>query len=437
MTAEETVARLEKHVSPITGAVAWLADLTEPGDTGHTFWAGHWFPILSTERGAAVLRQNVRGRSGGKGPTEAQARASAICESLERYSGCFFGDEPRTRATRDEVGERAIPFEHLVLYSDAQYEHRGEWNRGQSSELQLVPHPLAHDVEIDWTEAWSLTREDSRLVPTAYCYYGHPDIAGWDSFFCAGDSNGQGAGNTLEEAVTQGLMELCERDGVAIWWYNRLRLPAIDLDSFGLPWIDRVREEYEQAGREIWALDLTTDIGIPVFVAVSKRVHGDDEDLIFGFGSHLEPKLALTRAFSELNQFLPAVRRDEKGEFALDDPDALWWWANSSLEADPHLAPAADAAARTLSDFPDRAGDDLAADFRTCVGLLEEAGLETFVVDQSRPDIELRVTKVMVPTMRHFWRRLREGRLYDVPVRLGLLDEPLREDELNPKNIWF
>ena len=44
-----------------------------------------------------------------------------MCESLERFSGCFFEDEPRIRTTRGELGERALPFEELVLYSDKQY----------------------------------------------------------------------------------------------------------------------------------------------------------------------------------------------------------------------------------------------------------------------------------------------------------------------------
>jgi len=34
--------------------------------------------------------------------------------------------------------------------------------------------------------------------------------------------------------------------------------------------------------------------------------------------------------------------------------------------------------------------------------------------------------------MRHFYRRFAPGRLYDVPVKLGLRDRTLSEDELNP-----
>jgi ribosomal protein S12 methylthiotransferase accessory factor len=33
--------------------------------------------------------------------------------------------------------------------------------------------------------------------------------------------------------------------------------------------------------------------------------------------------------------------------------------------------------------------------------------------------------------MRHFYRRFAPGRLYDVPIKLGLRDWPMPEEELN------
>jgi ribosomal protein S12 methylthiotransferase accessory factor len=42
------------------------------------------------------------------------------------------------------------------------------------------------------------------------------------------------------------------------------------------------------------------------------------------------------------------------------------------------------------------------------------------------------VVRVIVPGLRHFYRRFGPGRLYDVPVKMGLLDRPLQESELTP-----
>ncbi|MEK8104196.1 YcaO-like family protein [Micromonospora sp. M12] len=80
---------------------------------------------------------------------------------------------------------------------------------------------------------------------------------------------------------------------------------------------------------------------------------------------------------------------------------------------------------------------DVGDDVRRCVRLAERAGLEVIVVDQSRPDIDLAVVKVVVPGLRHFWRRLGPGRLWDVPAELGR--DPLAVDETsaNPLNVFF
>jgi len=59
-------------------------------------------------------------------------------------------------------------------------------------------------------------------------------------------------------------------------------------------------------------------------------------------------------------------------------------------------------------------------------------GLDVLVLDQTRPDLEIPVARVIVPGLRHLDRRFAPGRLYDVPVELGLRKRPLREAELNP-----
>ena len=63
--------------------------------------------------------------------------------------------------------------------------------------------------------------------------------------------------------------------------------------------------------------------------------------------------------------------------------------------------------------------------------------MELLVLDQTRADVGLAVVKVFVPGLRHFWARFAPGRLYDVPVKLGWLSRPRREDELNPVPVFI
>ena len=90
-----------------------------------------------------------------------------------------------------------------------------------------------------------------------------------------------------------------------------------------------------------------------------------------------------------------------------------------------------------LDDFPRRWADDLRTDIETCQRIVEGASLEMLVLDQTRPDIGIPVTKVVVPGMRHFWARYAPGRLYDVPVTMGWRETALTEDQLNPVTIFI
>ena len=85
----------------------------------------------------------------------------------------------------------------------------------------------------------------------------------------------------------------------------------------------------------------------------------------------------------------------------------------------------------------DLSSGDIASEIDACVRVLGEAGLEVFVLDQSRPDLDIKVAKVIVPGLRHFWRRLGPGRLFEVPVAMGLAERALDEHELNPKSVFF
>jgi ribosomal protein S12 methylthiotransferase accessory factor len=436
MPPEATFSRLEKHISRLLGAVTNLRSLSGPGDPTHSYAAGHNF---ATQHSIQGLRRTLRGLSGGKGRTEIQAKVSAVCEAIERYCGVWRDGYPATMARYGDLEpEQAVDVAELLLFSAAQYADREQWNRESAGRLHRVPHQLDPKREISWTTAWSLTDERVRLVPAAYTWYGHPDLN--HHAFCYPDSNGSAAGNTVEEAVLQGLCEVVERDSAALWWYNRARRPAVDLDSLHDSYVEQLRELYAAQGRQIWALDLTADLGIPAFAALSRRTDHPVEDVLLGFGAHIDARLALTRALTELNQFLPAVsgrNPDGSTSYWEDDPATLAWWRDARVDEEAWLLPDPDAKPVTLDAYPSRFSGDLADDVRGCVELARAAGLEVIVCDQSRPDIELNVVKVIIPGARHFWRRLAPGRLYDVPVALGWVDRPFSEDDGNPYSIHF
>ncbi len=425
--AEETYRRFRYHVSPITGAASELTEYPMP-DAGMHVWRSGTNPGLPAKN-LLNLRRTLRSMTAGKGTTREQARVGALSEALERYSGMTHGEEPRIRGSLRGLGDAAIHPNDCMLFSDAQFDDAERIN-ARDSWFDVVPARFDETAELDWTPLWSLTHERWMLLPTDCCYYGESSGRAMRQGLLA-DSNGCAAGNTLTEAILQGFLELVERDSIALWWYNRLSRPAVDLVGLADPWADEVIAGYRRRGREVWALDLTTDLGIPAFVALSRRTDHATERILMGFGAHLDGRVAVLRALAELNQ-MSHVGDDPPPGTAGFDRDMERWMTTATVANQPYLLPDPAMPPWRLADHPSQAGMDLAADVLSCRRRVEAAGLAIHVLDQTRPDIGLPVARVVVPGLRPFWSRLAPGRLYDVPVRMGWLDAPLAESELNP-----
>ncbi len=433
VSPEETLAKYRHLVSPVSGVVTWVARTTEQADSWlHVYWAGTNYGLRS--RKLSSLRRSLRSKSAGKGSTRAQSEASALCEAIERYSGAYHGDEiccTHRYADLAVAGDAAaIPPNDVQLFSERQLDDANNIN-ARGHPYNIVPPRLDPEAEIDWSPVWSLTQNRHRHLPTSMLYSTPAEQRGSADFIA--DSNGCAAGNTLEEAILQGFYELVERDAFAIWWYNRLRVPGVDLESFGDDYLAAAPDYYRRHERDMWVLDVTADLGIPAFVAVSRRTGGDTEDIIYGAGAHTDPRIAALRAVCELNQCLTWLPRPGGGPGpAIDDPLALRWWRTATLADHPYLAPAAGAAPRGEADYPVPDTADARDEVERCRELVEAKGMEFLVLDQTRPDIGMPVARVVVPGMRHFWERFAPGRLYDVPVAMGWRERALAEEELNP-----
>lgn len=423
---EATEARLRPYVSPITGVITKL----EPYDLNspylNVYRADH--RLFRPTRSLRSLRDSLRGSTAGKGRTASQARVSALCEAVERYSGAHDGTEPRLHARLGDLGGRGIHPADCLLFSDRQYDTREDWNR-QHSNFAWVPMRFDPDRAIDWTPCQSLVTGEDRLLPAALCWYDVPMPA--DHQFAAGESNGCASGNSRDEAILQGFMELVERDSVALWWYNRAPRPGVDLDALDDPWLQAMLAEYARLNREIWAIDLTADLGIPAYAVISRRMDAREE-VIQGYGAHFDARIALSRALTECTQMLAHL--NQEGAQAGADPDLDDWFENASIETEPYLRPDPRLPPRPLPT-PAPRGADLRDEVARCVAAVKAAGLDMLVLDQTRPDIGFPVVRVTVPGLRHFWARLAPGRLYDVPQQLGWVDTKLTEDALNPRPI--
>ena len=419
---QETLSKYGRFLEDHSGIFTAFREYELPWQSPIHLCAGELKPefCFSTPRARPAISNRVRGA----GDSALQAKVSCLGEALERHSGIFRGDEPRRVARYSEIAGEAIHPDTLTLFSESQYNHREEWNR-REGRYNWVPERFNKERSIDWSPVWSLTQQRTKYIPTAYCYFGYPFDPEHD--FCRPDSNGNAAGNSADEAIVHGFLELVERECASVWWYNQVRRPRVDIDSFGSPDVLAVRNLHRTIGRSVEVLDITANRNIPTFVVVSRSEDPPRDDYTFGFGAHFDAQTALTKALMELSQLSPVV---------LSGREPVCFLNTEPSQGDrSFLAPDDKLAATMRSDFYTSVSQE--PNVLSCIEMVKSWGLEILVLDQTREDIGMPVVKVVVPGMCSWWARFANGRLYTLPVQIGWLSGPKTESELNSAHLIF
>jgi ribosomal protein S12 methylthiotransferase accessory factor len=401
---------LYELVSPLTGVVSEIQVTDQPA--GGFFHArGRFVLPLPVPGSRALIKPGV---AAGKGATKREAEIGCIAESVERYSATHRGTEPYVRMRLD--ARTAISPERILLFSERQCRHRGQWNKVWGEE-QWIPEAWSPEMPILWTPARSLADGRAYLVPAGCTYLWYPFTG--EPHYAMPDSNGCASGKDLEEAALHGLLELIERDSVAIWWYNRLHRPGVDLESFGHPVLTGARGAFAALGRDLYLLDLTSDLGIPVYAALAPK--RDRSEPFFGCAAHVSPAIAASKAIAELAQIWFWHTHGEP------DEEIEKWIGSATLSSQCYLQQDGE-----ICVPPDEHFASAADALRHCVNRVMGAGIEPLAVDLTRSDIGVPAVRVIAPGLRHFRSRFGPGRLFEVPAKMGWLPKARAEEELNP-----
>lgn len=365
MPPEETLAR----VLPLLGTagLGQPEDITSKDDIG--------IPVFSVDRQETALGKPKY--YNGKGVTREQAEASAVMESIERYSAEPRDDDEIVYGTYEQACDvmATVNPADLVLPIWALDNMRG--------------------AEIAWTEAWDLLRGESVWVPACAVFYPYyPDT---DLQLFKYHTNGLASGNTMEEAVLHATFELIERDAWSIAEYRNVPAQDVEVDPESLP--GQLIARFAEHGVEVHLKNLTCDTGVATIGAAADDVATKDPEMLtIGVGTHLNPEIAAVRAITEVAQSR-ATHRDgkkinaqlqratvEMGYERVKELNRLWF--------------ADGASSIRLSDMPDESTDDVLDDIEVVLGKLVDAGFDRVIAkDLTRPELGVPVVRMIIPGM--------------------------------------
>lgn len=360
VSAAQTLARVEP-LAKIAG-ITRVADITGLDRIGIFVFSS----IRPTAQGGAISVYN------GKGLTMEQAKVSAIMEGIERYCAEVHDRPLRRELAASAVRKGAVDPRTLIL--------------PQGAESSLPYGPVA------WTPAYDLEGGDV-MVPANAVF--HPYAPKGDVMLFRSSSNGLASGNTMEEAVLHGLMEVIERDAWSIAEVRRRFRGGID--ASGSERISRVLEMFSSQGVDVQLKDLTSDLGVPTVAAAADDVRLQDAGLLtLGMGTDTDAESAALRALIEVAQSrLTQIHGAREDTTRADTSRQLGYERMKRLNAH-WFSPEKEQV--KLSDIPGLETGDVLDDLVHVQFRLTVAGLgKVLFADLTRPEIGMPVVRVLVP----------------------------------------
>ena len=216
------------------------------------------------------------------------AYASAIMEAIELYHA------EQVQASDDlYMSYRAMSERQAVISLD-----RLPLNRAAV---------FSGEVPYHWMQGWDLCRQEEVAVPLAFVKMARGSLSVHESGVFDLTSNGLSSGNNLLEAINSGIFEVIERDAISChrhaWTETGVSPPVVDIDTVGqLPLAGELVEKIKNADVGLALFDCTLDTDIPVYMAWLWDCRSRGFGMHEGYGSHIEPEVAIIRAITEAIQ---------------------------------------------------------------------------------------------------------------------------------------
>lgn len=310
----------------------------------------------------------------GKGVTKREAKTSAIMEAIERYSAEYRNQISLKTDSYTSFDEKALKPDNLIL----------------PRQIRQVDN-----AKLKWVKGYDLVENQKIWVPSNSVF--HPlesEKLGVKLFKT--NTNGLAAGNTKEEAILHGLCELIERDAWSLAEASKNPGNLIEVEENSE--ISGLINRFEKKDVKIWLWDITSDLKIPTFVAVSEDLRKKDPRLLtMGMGTHPNSSIAMKRALTEVAQSrltqihgaredaTKAKIREKIGIEETKERNKHWFNSNEKISLEKAKEKSVDK-------------DDILDEIQNLRERLREKGFKRIiVVDLTRKSINIPVVRVIVP----------------------------------------
>ena len=350
----------------------------------------------------------------GKGPTKAHAMASALMESIERYSSLPSGGPKNfIQGSYDQLSKS-----FNVLHPDEIVEPlRFQYN---------------NEMSMDFLSGFDLFSEEPILVPASVALFRYSPVPPFVDPFAFHHTNGLASGNVMEEAICHSLCEVIERDATSLAELRASAIPFhflrhitnalrekgyalnsiptdkyvddpsifsdVDISQVEFQPVKALGEKFLQAKIPLIIKDITSDIGIPTFNASSiEWISHDYGYLAEGHGTHPDARVALMRAITEVSQTRAAniqgarddLRKIRYGQNNTDDKRA-WQFMPSSKKV-------------KFSEVTSYFNQDILNDIKLILEHLKQTGLNrAIIVNLTNDSIGIPVVLAIVPGLESF-----------------------------------
>ena len=350
----------------------------------------------------------------GKGPTRMDAKASALMESIERYS--------------------SLPSGNRNKMIQGSYKEVSKVSKILHPSNVVEPMILEYDDEMimDFLSGYDLVNNDRILIPAPLALFRYSPKPPAINPFAYHHTNGLASGNVLEEAICHSLCELIERDATSLAElnasalpYNFLRTmtkylsdngleidpvdgtefvdddskyPDVDISNIDFKPISNLVKKFNDAKIPLIIKDITSPIGVPTFNASSiEWITEDYGYLAEGHGTHPDARIALLRAITEVSQTRAANiqgARDDLRKISYgnsnSDEKKTWQFMKSKNTIQ-------------FSEIKSFIADDILDDINFILSRLVSNGLkQVIVVDLTNPQIMIPVVRTIVPGLETF-----------------------------------